>query len=61
MNVAAVRAYFLDLQQRIVAALEAIDGAPFRRDEWTRPEGGGGVARVIEDGRVLERGELKGN
>jgi len=56
VNVAAVRAYCLDLQQRVVAALEAIDGTPFRRDEWTRPEGGGGVSRVIEDGRVLERG-----
>ena len=29
---------------------------PFRRDEWTRPEGGGGIARLIEDGEVLERG-----
>ena len=30
--------------------------ATFRRDEWTRPEGGGGISRLIEDGRVLERG-----
>lgn len=51
-----VRAYLLDLQQRIVAALEAIDGLPFRTDEWTRAEGGGGVARVLEEGKVLERG-----
>ena len=28
----------------------------FRRDDWTRPEGGGGISRMIEDGRVLERG-----
>jgi coproporphyrinogen III oxidase len=56
MDVAAPREYFAGLQARIVAALEAIDGAPFRRDEWTRPEGGGGIARVIEDGNVLERG-----
>jgi coproporphyrinogen III oxidase len=53
---AAVRAYLLDLQQRIVVALEAIDGKSFRRDEWTRAEGGGGVSCVIEDGNVLERG-----
>jgi coproporphyrinogen III oxidase len=29
---------------------------PFRRDEWTRPEGGGGISRVIEDANVFERG-----
>jgi coproporphyrinogen III oxidase len=56
MNIAAPREYFAGLQARIVAALEAIDGKPFRRDEWARPEGGGGIARVIEDGNVLERG-----
>ena len=56
MDVDSVRRYFPDLQQRIVAGLEAIDGGAFRRDEWTRPEGGGGVSRMIEDGAVLERG-----
>ncbi len=56
MDVDSPRAYFVDLQARIVAALEAIDGESFLRDEWTRPEGGGGISRVIEDGRVLERG-----
>ena len=49
-------AYFTGLQARIVAGLEAIEGSTFRRDEWTRPEGGGGVSRMIEDGAVLERG-----
>jgi coproporphyrinogen III oxidase len=53
---ATPRAYFTALQTRIVAALEAIDGGAFRRDEWTRPEGGGGISRLIEDGAVLERG-----
>ena len=56
MNVTAPRAYFLTLQSRIVAALEAVDGQPFRRDEWTRPEGGGGITRLIEEGGVFERG-----
>jgi coproporphyrinogen III oxidase len=56
MNVDAVRNYFLDLQRRIVADLERIDGQPFRRDEWTRPEGGGGVSRLLEEGNVVERG-----
>ena len=49
------QAYFTSLQARIVAALETIDGGAFCRDEWTRPEGGGGVSRMIEDGAVLER------
>jgi coproporphyrinogen III oxidase len=56
MNPEGPRAYFVDLQSRIVAALEAIDGQAFRRDDWTRPEGGGGVSRVIEEGGLFERG-----
>jgi coproporphyrinogen III oxidase len=51
-----VRDYLLDLQARIVAGLERIDGGTFRRDEWRRAEGGGGTSRLIEDGAVLERG-----
>ena len=34
----------------------AVDGKPFLRDEWTRPEGGGGISRLIEEGNVFERG-----
>jgi coproporphyrinogen III oxidase len=56
MDSAAVRAYLIDLQSRIVAGLEAIDGGRFRRDDWVRAEGGGGISRLIEDGAVLERG-----
>jgi len=52
----AVKAYLLDLQSRIVQALEALDGQPFAVDAWQRPEGGGGISRVIEEGNVLERG-----
>ena len=56
MDTAAVRDYLTGLQERIVARLEAVDGRPFLRDAWERPEGGGGVSRLIEDGGVLERG-----
>ncbi len=56
MDLAAPRAYFVDLQARIVAALESLDGGTFRRDDWTRAEGGGGLSCSIEDGSVLERG-----
>ncbi len=52
----AVKTWLLDLQARIVAALEAADGLPFRTDAWERPEGGGGISRLIEEGNVLERG-----
>jgi coproporphyrinogen III oxidase len=53
----AVKAYLLDLQDRICAALEAEDGgARFVEDAWTRPAGGGGRTRVIENGNVIEKG-----
>ncbi len=55
-EVEAVRSFLLDLQASIVSALEAVDGGRFLRDEWTRPEGGGGISRLIEEGRVIERG-----
>jgi coproporphyrinogen III oxidase len=56
VNPGAVSEYFTGLQASIVAALERLDGGTFRGDSWTRAEGGGGVARVIEDGALFERG-----
>ena len=52
----AVRTWLLSLQERIVSAIEAVDGRQFIRDGWERPEGGGGISRLIEEGNVLERG-----
>ena len=55
-----VRNYLLDLQSRILHALEALDGKSFRRDAWTRPEGGplegDGATSLIEEGDLFERG-----
>jgi len=51
----AVHDYLSGLQGRIVASLEKID-SPFRKDAWTRPEGGGGTSCIIEEGRLFERG-----
>lgn len=52
-----IHSYFLDLQQRIVAALEGADGNTFQSDSWSRPAGGGGgITRVIEGGNIFERG-----
>ena len=56
MDAEAVASYLTGLQARVVAALEALDGGSFRSDSWQRPEGGGGLTRVIEDGGVFERG-----
>ena len=56
MNPNAVKDYLLVLQQRIVATLEELDGRPFREDRWDRPQGGGGISRVIEEGKLFERG-----
>jgi coproporphyrinogen III oxidase len=55
VDTVAVRSYLLDLQRRIVEGLEALDGQPFAADRWDRPEGGGGLSRVIEEGNVFER------
>jgi len=48
--------FFTGLQARIVAGLEAIEGQAFRNDTWARPEGGGGISRMIEGGNFFERG-----
>ncbi|HRP75007.1 MAG TPA: oxygen-dependent coproporphyrinogen oxidase [Rhodocyclaceae bacterium] len=56
IDTVAARDYLLGLQARIVAELETLDGQPFRCDRWDRPEGGGGITRVIEDGSLFERG-----
>jgi coproporphyrinogen III oxidase len=55
-----IRAWLLDLQDRIIAGLEQADGTPFLTDAWVRgPEDrlqGDGRTRLIEDGNVFERG-----
>ncbi len=49
--------YIKQLQDTIVASLEAADGqAKFKEDTWERPGGGGGRTRVIENGAVFEKG-----
>jgi len=65
VNTSSVRNFLTGLQDRIVAALERLEGSPFRRDTWQRaggnavaagPESGGGDSRIIEDGNLFERG-----
>ena len=48
--------FFSDLQTDICAALADADGGKeFSADAWQRPGGGGGVARVLENGAVFEK------
>ncbi len=60
IDIPAVRAYLLDLQERIVSAAQSADGKPFVSDGWTRPAGGrlegDGLSRLVEEGNLLERG-----
>ncbi|WOL15858.1 hypothetical protein Cni_G24639 [Canna indica] len=45
-----------EVQNEVCAALEATDGVgKFREDSWSRPGGGGGVSRVLQDGAVWEK------
>lgn len=49
--------YICTLQDKITLTLEKVDGkAVFKEDLWSRPEGGGGRTRVIENGTVFEKG-----
>ncbi|XP_076910779.1 oxygen-dependent coproporphyrinogen-III oxidase, chloroplastic-like [Bidens hawaiensis] len=45
-----------DAQDSVCAAIEAADGgAKFKEDVWSRPGGGGGISRVLQDGAVWEK------
>ena len=49
------QSYFKDLQDKITAAVEEVDGTKFREDAWSREGGGGGRTRVLENGAVFEK------
>ncbi|MES2212762.1 MAG: oxygen-dependent coproporphyrinogen oxidase, partial [Pseudomonadota bacterium] len=51
-----VQVYLLTLQEEITRTLEQLDGVgQFRKDIWTRQEGGGGLTCVLTNGRVFEQ------
>jgi coproporphyrinogen III oxidase len=57
INVDKVKEYFLSLQKDICTRMEALDNtAKFKKDKWTRTEGGGGISCVLENGALLEKG-----
>lgn len=56
----SVRARFekmiMDAQDSVCAAIEAVEkGKTFKEDVWSRPGGGGGISRVLQDGAVWEK------
>lgn len=52
-----VTTYFKSLQDNICKSLELEDDkGVFAEDLWTRPEGGGGRTRIIQEGAVIEKG-----
>ncbi|MGB8338547.1 MAG: oxygen-dependent coproporphyrinogen oxidase [Burkholderiales bacterium] len=55
MHTEQVKTYLTELQNKIITALEAVDGKKFIRDNWTRDEGGGGISAILEEGNVFER------
>lgn len=56
LDIAAVKAYLLTLQDQICSALEQVDGRPFYEEDWQREAGGGGRTRVLENGNIIEKG-----
>ncbi|XP_059656213.1 oxygen-dependent coproporphyrinogen-III oxidase, chloroplastic-like [Cornus florida] len=45
-----------EAQDSVCSAIEAIDGGgKFKEDVWSRPGGGGGISRVLQDGVVWEK------
>ncbi|ALJ00565.1 oxygen-dependent coproporphyrinogen oxidase [Rufibacter tibetensis] len=52
-----IQKWFKSFQERLCSDLEACDGqTKFQEDTWERPGGGGGAARVIQNGAVFEKG-----
>jgi len=45
-----------EVQDKVCEAIEIADGGGrFKEDAWTRPGGGGGISRVLQDGGVWEK------
>ena len=57
MNKEQIAVQFRALQDTITQAIENTDGsAKFKEDLWMRSEGGGGRSRVLENGKIIEKG-----
>ncbi|WP_294186401.1 oxygen-dependent coproporphyrinogen oxidase [uncultured Sphingobacterium sp.] len=53
----AIALAYKEIQDEICRALEKLDGsASFEEELWEREGGGGGRTRIIQNGRILEKG-----
>jgi coproporphyrinogen III oxidase len=52
-----IRDWFLNLQENICSQLAIADGdGKFIEDDWERSGGGGGLSRILNDGKIIEKG-----
>ena len=52
-----IRDWFVTLQNDICKQLEAADGkGKFISDVWQRKDGGGGISKVLTDGKIIQKG-----
>ena len=60
IDIDALKAYFLGLQERITTAMSALDGKAFTVDAWDKPEDsklkGYGRTCILAGGNILEKG-----
>ncbi|MEX1188648.1 MAG: oxygen-dependent coproporphyrinogen oxidase [Bacteroidia bacterium] len=57
MNKEEIEESFLNLQQSIINQLQDADGkGVFGTDRWYHHQGGGGISRVLNHGRIIEKG-----
>ncbi|MCP4985559.1 MAG: oxygen-dependent coproporphyrinogen oxidase [Colwellia sp.] len=57
VNIEPIITFFKSLQDMVCLALEQADGSGrFEEDNWQRKEGGGGRARVMTNGTIIEQG-----
>lgn len=52
---ARMEALVRSVQDEVCRAVASLDGGRFREDLWSRPGGGGGRSRVLQEGRVFEK------
>ena len=50
-----VAGYLTGLQDGLCESLSRLDGKSFHEDRWDRPEGGGGITRILSGGEVFEQ------
>lgn len=56
VNAKAVEAWYRTVQTQFVVAIEEVDqDGRFGEDRWERPGGGGGITRILSDGRHIEK------